>query len=313
MNREAIAQYAKQTIILIGAICFVTALADLPMIALSWGFLLVIAFSTIVAPRMSIELPGSRFAISFSDAAIFLAFLYYGGPAAIVVAALESLTSCLHLKSKGFQLSRLMIATNVAINSIAISVTYLAWLYIPELPFVTVVAGTTPHLVSTLGCLAILQFATSSLLAAVIRSTSDGSSFWITWKRDCFSSSLTQMVGAALAGIVYKLIYFGDLVTGLISFAALAIAYFGYRQSINKVGDAMHQAESAEREKAEVERERRREAEKHASQLTLSLEKEELANEALRKSEKDLQHAALYDSLTDLPNRKHFGDILRKL
>ncbi|MEQ1923935.1 MAG: bifunctional diguanylate cyclase/phosphodiesterase, partial [Pyrinomonadaceae bacterium] len=69
----------------------------------------------------------------------------------------------------------------------------------------------------------------------------------------------------------------------------------------------------AEREKADLERTRRLEAESHASQLTLSLEKEELANEALRKSEKDLQHAALFDSLTDLPNRKHFGDILRKL
>ena len=41
--------------------------------------------------------------------------------------------------------------------------------------------------------------------------------------------------------------------------------------------------------------------------------KKRQANEALRKSEKDLQHAALYDSLTDLPNRKHFGDMLRKL
>ncbi|MBK7393059.1 MAG: bifunctional diguanylate cyclase/phosphodiesterase [Chloracidobacterium sp.] len=313
MNREAISKYAKHTIVLIGAICFATALADLPLIAVSWGFLLVIAFSTIVAPRMSLELPRSRFAISFSDAAVFLAFLYYGGPAAIVVAALENLASCLYLRSKGFTISRLMILTNVAINSISISFTYLAWLYIPKLPFVSVVAGTTPHLVSTLGCLAIMQFATSSVLAAIVRSTSDGSSLWVTWKRDCFSSSMTQMVGAGLAGIVYKLIHFGDLLTGLIAFTALTIAYFGYRQSINKVGEAMHQAESAEREKAEVERERRREAEKHASQLTLSLEKEELANEALRKSEKDLQHAALYDSLTDLPNRKQFGDILRKL
>ena len=38
-----------------------------------------------------------------------------------------------------------------------------------------------------------------------------------------------------------------------------------------------------------------------------------LTEEALRKSEKDLQHAALYDPLTDLPNRKHFGDMLRQL
>src|SRR5207245_3395438 len=101
--------------------------------------------------------------------------------------------------------------------------------------------------------------------------------------------------------------------TGTIAFFAVAIAYLSYRRSIGEANDAMLQAESAERSKAEVERERRLEAESHASQLALTLEKEELANEALRKSEKDLQHAALYDSLTDLPNRKHFGDILRKL
>ena len=75
----------------------------------------------------------------------------------------------------------------------------------------------------------------------------------------------------------------------------------------------MGQAELAEREKAETERRRRLEAEEHASQLALSLEKEERANEALRKSEKDLQHAALYDSLTNLPNRMHFGERLREL
>ena len=86
-----------------------------------------------------------------------------------------------------------------------------------------------------------------------------------------------------------------------------------YRQSIDEVNNAIHLAEAAEREKAQTERERRREAEKHASQLALTLAKEEMANDALRKSESDLQHAALYDSLTDLPNRKHFGDRLRVL
>ncbi|MEO7659286.1 MAG: diguanylate cyclase, partial [Pyrinomonadaceae bacterium] len=88
------------------------------------------------------------------------------------------------------------------------------------------------------------------------------------------------------------------------------LVYLSYRQTIGEIGNSIRQAESAERERAEAERERRREAERHASQLAITLEKEEQANEAFRKSEKDLQHAALYDSLTNLPNRKHFGDYL---
>ena len=206
-----------------------------------------------------------------------------------------------------------MIPTNVSINLLSMAVTYFVWLNVPRAPFVTPDVGTTQHLVATLGSLAIVQFVVLSFLAAVFLWIRDRSNFWATWKRDCFTSSMTQIVGAGLAALVFKVINFGDMVTGVIAFIGLAIAYLSYRQSIGEVKDAMLQAEEAEREKAEVERERRREAEKHASQLAVTLDKEEQANEALRKSEKDLQHAALYDSLTDLPNRKHFGDKLREL
>ena len=79
--------------------------------------------------------------------------------------------------------------------------------------------------------------------------------------------------------------------------ALFGMVYLTYRQSLSEVNSAIAQVEDAEKEKAETERERRREAEKHAGQLKRSLDKEERANEALRKSERDLQHAALHDSL----------------
>ncbi|MBA2335345.1 MAG: bifunctional diguanylate cyclase/phosphodiesterase [Blastocatellia bacterium] len=91
----------------------------------------------------------------------------------------------------------------------------------------------------------------------------------------------------------------------------LGIAYINYRKMISDVNESIEQAEAAERAKAEIERTRRREAEKHVDQLGISLKKEERANAALRKSEKDFQHAALHDALTGLANRKQFGNVLR--
>lgn len=313
MNREALANIVKGIVIFAAAVCFGLAISELPKTSFSWGFLAILAFATLVAPRMTLALPRSRFAISFSDAAVFLTFLTYGGPAAIVVAGLESLANCLYLRSKGYAFGRMMILANVSINSLSIAIVYIVWLNVPTAPFLTPELGTTQHLIATLGSLALGQFAVSSVLAATFVWLRGEASFWAIWKRDCFTSSMTQIVGAGLAALVFKVIIYRDLLTGVIAFAALIVAYLSYRQSINEVNDAISTAETAERSKAEIERDRRREAEKHAEQLTTTLEKEERANDALRKSEKDLQHSALHDSLTNLPNRKHFHERLRRM
>ena len=314
MDRATRASFVKWMIILLGAICIACAGANLSREIFGTSFLLILLYAAVLGPRMSLAIPRSKFAISFSDAAVFMAFLYFGGPAAILMAAIETLASCYYLRSKGVPMSRTTVLTNVSINTTSTAVTYILWLiFLQRLLMGGAAPGETQHLLSTLGALAVSQFAVASFLAAVIRSIADKEGLWETWIKNCFSSSLTQMVGAGLAGIVYKVINYGDVVTGVIAFVTLSLAYLSYRQSIGKVGEAILQVETAEQEKAEAERERRREAEKHAAQLALTLEKEEQANEALRKSEKDLQHAALYDSLTDLPNRKHFGDMLARL
>lgn len=313
MNREKISSYAKAAVIFLGAASFLAAAASLPARAYSLGYLLIIAFGIFVAPRTSITLPRSKFAISFADAAIFLTFLLYGGRAAIVLASIEMLASCLYLRSQGFKFGNLMIPVNVSINSVYTSCTFLIWIAYPMITGVQLDPSKTRHLIYILGILALSQFLISSFLAAIFQSLKDGSSLWQTWVRDCFSSSMTQIVGASLAGLIYKLINFGDLITAGIAFVAIVAAYINYRQSITEINDAIANVEEAERQKAETERARRREAEKYANELSLSLDKEARANEALRKSEKDFQYAALHDSLTGLANRKQLGDILRHL
>jgi diguanylate cyclase (GGDEF)-like protein len=313
LNRERTLTAVKSVVIGFGALCFGYALIRLPQSTLTLGFLLVILFGSFVSPRMTLTLPRSKFAISFSDALIFVAFLLYGGEGAIILAAVETFANCIYLRKSGFHWGRLMIPVNVSFNVIATAATYLVLICLQSFGGADFNPTKTQHLISLLGILALCQFVVSSFFAAVLHVLTDGTSLWTTWKRYCFSSSMTQIVGAALAGIVFKLVNYGDLVTAAIALVAIAVAFLNYRQSIGEINYAIGQVEEAERAKAETERERRVEAEHHAGQLQQSLKKVEDANIALRKSERDFQHAALHDSLTGLANRKMFGDVLRRL
>lgn len=313
MSKESIVQLSKAIIIGIGAVCLIAASAAFPSEALTPGYLFIIAFAVLIAPRLTLSLPRSKFAISFADALIFLTFLVYGGPAAIVLASTEMLASCIYMQSSGkLTFGKWMIPTNVSINAIYTTGTFLVWTAIP-LTGLKLDPTRTPDLISTLGILALSQFFISSIIAAVFQALKNGRSFWQTWKRDGFSSSITQIVGAGLAGLVYKLINYGDVVTSVIAFVVVAAAYLNYRQSLNEVSEAIERVEEAERAKAVTERERRIEAEDYANQLRYALEKEERANEALRKSEKAFEHQALHDSLTGLANRKQLWNVLSRL
>ena len=313
MDRKKLSDYFKVIIISLGVLVVGLALFDFPRHSFNWGYLLVLVFSVLITPRTSLTLPHSKLTFSFSEAIIFLTFLIYGGEMAILAAFVEAFANCIYLKDRGIMKGRWVVLFNSAAVSLVTALSYGVVLLSTRIFNLDLNLSNTRSLITVLGILSLTQFFGSSVLAAVYQNIKTGSNIWEIWKKQCLSSSLTQFTGVCLTGIVYKLIHYADFLVVAIAAIGLLLVYLSYRQSIGDIGDAILHAEAAEREKAEVERERRHEAEKYAAQLAITLENEEQANEALRKSEKDLQHAALYDSLTNLPNRKHFGDMLRKL
>jgi diguanylate cyclase (GGDEF)-like protein len=301
-------------IIALGALCLSFALANLSRDVFSWNFLLLLAFSIFVAPKMVLTLPRSRFSVSFSDSIIFLAFLTFGGEAAILLAGFEMLASCYYIQSKGaISFGKLMIPTNTFTAIITTTCSYFALSLFVQTMGGTYVGPDDKYLIWILGILAFSQFFVSSLVAAGFYSLKNDTSFWGTWKKECFNTSITQIVGAGLAGLAYKVINYADLLTTAIAFLAFGIAYMVYRQSIGEINDAISKAEDAEREKAEAERIRAEQAEKHAAQLTVLLEKEEKTSDALRISKEAFQHSAMHDTLTNLANRANFAGVLRDL
>src|SRR5688500_14683611 len=125
MNRERISTTVKTVVIALGAVCLGYGLLMLPAPAVSLGFLLILVFGAFVTPRMTLTLPRSKFAISFSDSLIFVTFLLYGGEGAIILAAVETFANCIYLKRNGFSWGRLMIPANVSLSVVATSATYI--------------------------------------------------------------------------------------------------------------------------------------------------------------------------------------------
>ena len=202
--------------------------------------------------------------------------------------------------------SKLTIVFNIACSTISTSITYLVWLSFLSLSGIDYKSAATTDLIPSLGILALSQFLISSVFAAFFHYTVSDKSILYIWKKECFSASLTQIAGAGLAGVVYKLIYFADFLTTAIAIIVVGVGYVNYRQTVKEISETIEQAEEAEREKAEIALLKANQAERHAIELEMLLQKEEQVNEELLQNKDALEYAATYDFLTDLPNRSYF-------
>jgi diguanylate cyclase (GGDEF)-like protein len=301
-------------VILLGLVCLLFGLATLPFGSLDIGIIGLVLFAILAAPRMTLQLPRSKYLLSFSDSVVFFAFLVYGGETAIVVAFIETFANCYYLKRKGLVQFRLFEIVNSSLAALVATAVFGVYALSSSAYSGGAGLSDTRNLIIALGILAITHFLASSILVSLYRRVqSDTDNLWQIWKQECLSTSMAQLTGAGIAGVIYKLINYADPIVMLVAAAALVILYLSYRQSIGDINSAFDQVEEAERQKAETERTRRVEAEEFAGQLSVSLSKEEQTNKALRKSERDFAHAAMHDSLTGLANRKNFGDVLRRL
>lgn len=313
MTQERVFTIYKLTVIFLGGIALSFAVSQLDSGILDWKFIFFIIFTLTVASRMSLRLPRTDVVLSFSDSMIFLAFLLFGGKEAIFVSTFEMLSTCYLLKRQGVNFSRYTISFNVASLALSTAISYQTWMAFSQYTGVVFDANSTLSLFTNLGVLALTQFLTNSLFASLFHSIKNQSKFWETWKQSGLTISITQFVGASIAGVSFKLIMTGDYFATSIAIIVLIVAYFNYRKVISDMTSSIEEAEIAQKEKAESERIRAEQAEKHAEELALALTEQEVISEKLQQSHDDLEYAAYYDSLTKLPNRAYLIERLSLL
>lgn len=313
MRHEKIFNIYRAVVICSGLLAFFVTAVRLNEAVLDWYFILFALFTIMVASRISIHLPHSRIVLGFSDSMIFLAFLLFGGEAAILIATFDMLVSCIILKYQGYRFDIPVFLFNVTSNTLATAITYKIWLVSALFLNYDFSENNNSSLISSLGVLSISLFMTNSLFISVYYSLKERKGLIEKWLKDGLTLSITHIGGAVLAGVAYKLIYFGDLFTTLIAAVVLITAYFNYRKIIRDMNLSITKAEKAQKEKAEAEQIRAEQAEKHAKELGISLQTQERISEELQKSNDALEHAAYHDDLTKLPNRAYLIERLNLL
>ena len=313
MSHERQLDIYKLSVSALGSLCVIAAIYYLNYSALNWKAILILIFAVFATSRLTLSMPHSESHLSFVDMMIFLIFLMYGGEAAILVGSMEMLVNCLYLKYRGVEFGRFTIPFNVFSAALSTSFAYFVLSFVSGRLGIGIDYGKTSTLFLVLGGLSLSYFGANSILAAIFHALKFRKTVWMSWKKVMFSGSMTPVVGAGIAGVVFKILNYGDLLTSLMAFVFFVMTYLYYKQSINDINESVTKAEKAQREKAESEKIRRKEAEKYAGELADSLRNEEEVSEALRQSKTELEHAAFHDFLTDLPNRTYLVERLRLL
>lgn len=259
----------------IGAAVTIMCAFSLPLSRLDARFIALTLVTVLIGSRITIKIPGARGQISVSDTFIFLAILWFGVEASVLLAAAEALSSSIRFSKKTSVLS-----FNVGVMAIATFLT--ASMIDIALPGLSVTSDYISNLIVALCAMALIQYVLNSGLIAVSVALATNRSVWYSWHHNFMWTSLTYFAGAFGAGMVGRMTeHFG-----FYSFAASApiigIVYMTYRTYMNNVETSTAKAEQARL---------------HVKELNHSIAEQKRISQALVESEEHFRNAFDYAAI----------------
>jgi diguanylate cyclase (GGDEF)-like protein len=311
-DRQTFTKSYMRLIAAAGGIVFAYSAYTIQYRQLDFRFLLLCLLTAVVSSRVAIKVPRANTTITVSDSFVFLTLLLYGPAAAVFIAAIDGLSSGLHLSRR---------AITVLFNASAMACAIFITGAIARLIFGSASDVRTQPYSSTLILLctvAVTQYLVHTWIVAICLAAKSGRPVWGTWTSHYLWSSLTYFIGAFVAGAIVRLEGSVSFYAVLAPLPLISIIYFTYEKYLEDIRATAAQAEQAERERAEAEharaeaeRLRAEQAERHVDELNRYVEKLENTSKELEESREHFRHAAFHDALTGLPNRVLFSEHLR--
>ncbi|MBS1794769.1 MAG: EAL domain-containing protein [Acidobacteria bacterium] len=303
-NKERKIKLYLSVVFPLGLGALIWAFYRFPIDKINAGLIALSIVTVFFSSYLRIQLPRTKIHLTVSDALIILSLLIYGGEVAVLLAAFESCFTSLNFRRQGISIKTRTVLLNIAVAALA------AWLTTALVRTGFGAAETVAYmesdtsLVAMVIVMALTQFVVNSVCVAIYVSLKSEKTIWQVWNEYCFNALVMYFTGAILAGVVVKALYPINIFLFAVVIGFFAIVYMTYRRYVDDIRETAAKAEQSERERAE-------QAEKHIEELQRHIAEQDRIGEALRESKERFRHAAFHDSLTDLPNRNSFIEMLK--
>jgi diguanylate cyclase (GGDEF)-like protein len=270
------------------------------------GYLLLLTLITaVIGSRIAIRIPQINLNITVDDTFVFIALLLYGGEAAVIIGALAGVCSALRISRK---------PRTVAFGGGALACAVFVTAKVLHLTFgsPTALFSSGPSIaIIGLSLMSIVQYLAHTGLGATASALKNNESIWRMWSRNFLWISISYFAGAAGAGFIVSSLGTARFWAFLVCIPIIVIVYFSYDRYMREVKASARHAEEAERARAEAEHERAEQAERHVQELNAYIGEQERISRVLEETKEHFRHAAFHDSLTGLPNRAMFTELLK--
>ncbi len=293
------------TVVAAGAASCLFAAITLPAGIIDGYFLLLMLVTEVIGSRIAIRIPRSNVNITVDDTFVFIALLLYGGEAAVITGALAGVCAALRISRK---------VRTVAFSTAALACSVFATAWMLKLAFgstTNLFNGEASFAIIALCMMALTQYLVHTGIGAIVSALKANESIWRMWSRNFLWISISYFAGAAGAGFIVNSLGTARFWAFLVCIPIIIIVYFSYDRYMREVKASARHAEEAERARAESEHERAEQAERHVQELNNYIAEQERISRVLEETKEHFRHAAFHDSLTGLPNRAMFTELLK--
>ena len=209
-----------------------------------WAQLIVLASLVVISGMLPIRIPGTKASVTAGDCFIFLGAIALGVPAAIVLGAIDLLTSSLSTSRRAT--SWIAAPACMAITAlVAGNVFYLALSAnagVARNPVGLSESLPLEQLILPLILMALVQYALNGALVATLIALKSRRSIWQCWRDSYLWTSWTFFAGAIAAAVVYAAIMKFGLLYVLLSVPVIVATFTTYRTYFERVAEQTREA-----------------------------------------------------------------------